>query len=1260
MSTQQPDAGPLFGELGEDAIRVVRRWLTESAQSTPDAGARRLAGLLADPRGLDFTLGFVDRVVRPEDQRVAARNLERLSRSIPRFLPWYERAAISFGGGFAPQFPWLVVPMARRVLRKMVGHLVIDASEAQLGATLARLRGESAESAGAAGSADAAGSAGASTSGAGSAGAASADATPGNGTRLNLNLLGEAVLGDQEADRRLAGNIELLKRDDVDYVSIKVSAIASGLSMWGFDATVERVVARLTPLYELAAAASTTASGPTSEASGPKFINLDMEEFRDVDLTIAVFQGLLDQPQLKGLEAGIVLQAYLPDALAALQRLTAWATERRAAGGAPIKVRLVKGANLQMERVDATLHGWPLATHSAKVDTDTNYKRVLDWALTPERTDAVHIGVAGHNLFDVAFAWLLAKRRGVQDAVGFEMLLGMATAQAEAVRKDVGALVLYTPVVHPREFDSAISYLVRRLEENASSENFMSAVFSLGDDAELFEREADRFRASLAALDGDVPVSHRVQDREHVLALGSTSTSDEMDEEEATGEPEAEAEPATAGPAPVESRGFENTPDTDPAIAANRAWGRRVIERSRHSTIGRATIAVARVVSTDRLNRLIDVTARAGDAWAQTPAATRSRLLHDIGDVLAAFRGRLVEVMAIETGKTIAEADVEVSEAIDFAHYYAERALDLDGVTGARFVSPGLTVVAPPWNFPVAIPAGGVLAALAAGSGVILKPAPLARRSAAVLMEAMWEAGVPQDLLTLIDVEEDELGKQLVTSPKVDRVILTGAFETAELFRSWRPDLQLIAETSGKNAIIVTPGADFDLAVADIVRSAFGHAGQKCSAASLVILVGTVSVSDRFRRQLVDAVTSLPVGYPQDLGAQMGPLIEPASGKLLDALTTLAPGERWLVAPRQLDDTGRLWSPGVRDGVVAGSAFHQTEYFGPVLGVMTADTLDDAIALQNGTPFGLTAGIHSLDVDEVDRWLDSVDAGNLYVNRGITGAIVRRQPFGGWKRSSVGNGAKAGGPNYLLSLGRWAPVEAPASDDLRLDGLSRGVSKVIKVSQVGMQYDEFDRVRRAAQNDEAAWVTEFGLAHDVSGLGVERNIFRYRPTAVALRLSEGAALGDLVRLIAAAARARSPLTISSAIPLPTSLVELFGTKLSPVEVSSVTIESDDRWYARLGDALARGTGGGLGGLGGLGLGSGLGDGAFEASRIRLIGGDPTALAGAIGGRADIALYSGPVTTAGRVELLPFLREQSVSITAHRFGTLDPELSELRL
>jgi RHH-type proline utilization regulon transcriptional repressor/proline dehydrogenase/delta 1-pyrroline-5-carboxylate dehydrogenase len=1158
MSIQRHTPELSTDELVDETVATVRRWLTESADVKTDASAARLAGVLKDPRGLDFTIGFVDKVVRPEDLTVAARNLEQLSHRIPRFLPWYLRAAISIGGGFATLLPWIIVPIARRVLRRMVGHLVIDATPTHLDKTLAALRQ--------------------------------------GDVRLNLNLLGEAVLGDDEADRRLAGTLALLARDDVDYVSIKVSSVSSQLSMWAFDETVDRVVERLTPLYELAAASPT-----------PKFINLDMEEFHDLDLTIAVFEKLLAQPQLTTLEAGIVLQAYLPDALMALQGLTDWATRRRAAGGAGIKVRVVKGANLAMEYVDATMHGWPLATWSTKVETDTNYKRVLNWAFTPERTDAVRIGVAGHNLFDVAFAWLLAKRRGVEHRIEFEMLLGMATGQAEAVKRDVGGLLLYTPVVHPDEFDSAISYLIRRLEENASTENFMSGLFELAGNEKIFAREEGRFLASVAALTPELPGSNRVQDRQN-----------------------PDVDPA----GPIDA--FDNEPDTDNSIAANRAWGRRILERSAGSQLGAETIAAARIDDLDTLLTTVGGTVHAAATWQAMPVEARARILHDAGDVLAVFRGRLVEVMASETGKTIAEGDVEVSEAIDFAHYYAARSLDLAAVTDATFTPSRLIVVTPPWNFPVAIPAGSVLAALASGSAVIIKPAPQARRSAAVMIEALWEAGVPREVLCLVDIEEGDLGRELVAHPAVDRVILTGAYETAELFRSWRPDLPLLAETSGKNAIIVTPSADLDLAVADVVRSAFGHAGQKCSAASLVILVGTVAKSERFRRQLVDAVGTLRVGMPQNPLSQMGPIIEPAHGKLLRALTSLEPGQSWLVKPRELGDDGRLWTPGVREGVAAGSEFHRTEYFGPVLGIMTAATLEEAIELQNASAYGLTGGIHSLDGDEVATWLSLVDAGNAYVNRGITGAVVQRQPFGGWKRSSVGTGAKAGGPNYLMTLGSWSAVPTEPTEDLRLEGLDRQVENLITAAQSGLDFSEFDAVRRAAMSDEAAWAQEFGASRDVSELKVERNVFRYLPVPMTLRLSEGAPLGHLVRLLAAATRAQSPVAISSAIPLPATLVARFSGALSPLRVNGVVIQSDAAWLARAAD------------------------GGIATARVRLIGGDASALAAAVGGTPDLAIYSGDVTSAGRVELLPFLREQAVSITAHRFGNPDAAMIALEV
>jgi len=1136
---------PQAKAIANEAVALVRRWLTEAAKVPVDASAEQLAGVLKDPNGLDFTVGFVDGVVRPEDLNVAARNLAKLAPKVPAFLPWYMRSAVALGGTMAPVLPQVVIPVARKVLREMVGHLIVDATDAKLGPAIAKIKKD--------------------------------------GIKLNVNLLGEAVLGEHEASRRLEGTHTLLARPDVDYVSIKVSSTVAPHSAWAFDEAVEHVVEKLTPLFQRAA--SYSASGQKN-----KFINLDMEEYKDLDMTIAVFTRILDKPEFQDLEAGIVLQAYLPDALSAMIRLQDWAAERRANGGAGIKVRVVKGANLPMEQVEASLHDWPLATWGSKQDSDTSYKSVINYALHPERIKNIRIGVAGHNLFDIAFAWLLAKQRGVESGIEFEMLLGMAQGQAEAVKKDVGSLLLYTPVVHPSEFDVAIAYLIRRLEEGASQENFMSAVFELSENEGLFEREKQRFLSSLEALDNTVPLPNRRQDR-------------------------------NLPPEAMPHTGFRNTPDTDPALPANRTWGRAILERVPSSTLGDASVKAAFINDEDTLNSAIANAVEKGKAWGELSGTERADILHRAGEILEARRADLLEVMASETGKTIDQGDPEVSEAVDFAHYYAESARKLDTVDGATFVPAKLTVVTPPWNFPVAIPAGSTLAALAAGSAVVIKPAKQAARSGAVMVEALWEAGVPKGVLTMVQLGERELGTQLISHPTVDRVILTGGYETAELFRSFRKDLPLLAETSGKNAIIVTPSADLDLAAKDVAYSAFGHAGQKCSAASLVILVGSVATSKRFHNQLIDAVTSLKVGYPQDPTSQMGPIIEPANGKLLNALTTLGEGESWAVEPAKLDETGRLWSPGVRYGVKRGSYFHLTEFFGPVLGVMTADTLEEAIAIQNQIEYGLTAGLHSLNSEELGIWLDTIQAGNLYINRGITGAIVQRQPFGGWKKSAVGAGTKAGGPNYLAGLGDWLPAEASATAPVA----NAAIRRILNAAGPALEPAGLESVQRALASDAEAWADEFGTAKDVSGLSAERNIFRYRSLPVTIRLSEGAPLAHLVRTVAAGVLAGSAVTVSTAVELPAQLRSV----LTAQDID-VTVESDAGWLASAGHLAAAGK--------------------LSGGRIRLIGGDASALAEATGGRPDLAIYAHPVTEAGRVELLPFLHEQAVSITAHRFGT----------
>lgn len=1117
-------------ELIAQAEQLVREWMRVADSLPASPPSERLSGLLQDKNGLEFAVGFIDGVIRPEDKVVAGQNLFRLRGLIPAFLPVPLRLLLLIGSLAAPILPWVVIPIARYVLRIFVSHLVVDASPDKLTKTLAQLRA--------------------------------------NGARLNVNLLGEAVLGHEEADKRLQKTIDVLAREDVDYVSVKVSSTIAPHSKWAFDHNVDAVVERLLPLYRVAAKASTK-----------KFINLDMEEYHDLELTMTVFKRILDRDEFMRLEAGIVLQAYLPDALNAMMQLQEWAAARVKRGGAPIKVRVVKGANLPMERVDAELHGWPLATVHSKLEADANYKRVINYALTPERIQHLRIGVAGHNLFDLAFAWKLAEARGASAGIDFEMLLGMAQTQAAAVQSTVGRLVLYTPVVHPSEFDVAIAYLIRRLEEGASPENFLSGAFQLHE-PEVFERERRRFLDSLELLGPGVPSPHRVQNR---LLDG----------------------------APKRGMVFENAPDTDPAVAANQVWAKQIVANVAKSKLGDAELKAQTIKTKKDLDALVAATHAAGQRWGQLSGAQRAKLLDKAGALLESNRAALIEVSMSEAGKTLDQADTEISEAVDFAYYYADRARDLDSVDGAIQSPIPLTVVTPPWNFPVAIPAGSALAALAAGSAVIFKPAGLTARTGALLGRLLREVFADGQFAP-IQISESELGQQLLSNDRVGQVILTGGYETAQLFKSFKPDMRLLAETSGKNAMIITPSADLDLAAKDLAYSAFGHAGQKCSAASIAILVGSVARSKRFRRQLLDAVSSLTVAHPTDQTAQIGPVIAPPEGKLLAGLTQLAPGEEWLLEPRQLDDSGRLWSPGVKIGVKPGAESHLVEYFGPVLSIMTAPSLGAAIKIQNAVDYGLTAGIHSLNPNEVSRWIDAVQAGNLYVNRGITGAIVQRQPFGGWKRSAIGPGAKAGGPNYLICLTNWTPARANHDGGIN-DSL---VNRLLGLASVaGLTPAAVNSLRRGAENDALALGRIFTAMSDPSELSVERNVFRYLRSDCQLRIAADAVEYDSWRSLIALAALGEGSVSAEALPLP-------AVEALQEAGFVVTIESDSKWLESIQN---------------------------RPRRVRYIGFTPRVLAGTPLASPDVALYENPPTESGLIELLPYFKEQAVSITAHRFG-----------
>jgi RHH-type proline utilization regulon transcriptional repressor/proline dehydrogenase/delta 1-pyrroline-5-carboxylate dehydrogenase len=1193
-------------DLAEVLLREARM------QETPVeiAQARRLARMMQDPRGKQLTIALIDQAFRSRrPARVADQISYLLERyGTPQFMEWWERAGLMLGGVMAHYLPSVVVPPIVARLRHETQALILPAEEEELERYLAARRG--------------------------------------TGIRLNLNLLGEAILGEGEAARRLEAYLALLAREDVEYISVKVSSVFSQINLVAFRHSVERVKERLRVLYRQAL------RHEYRHADGhltPKFINLDMEEHRDLDLTATAFREVLDENEFLSLWAGIVLQAYLPESHRVQRALVDWAIGRRRRGGAPIKIRIVKGANLAMERIEAAVHGWPQAPYTTKAEVDANFKRMVEYGCRLEHARAVHLGIATHNLFDVAHGLLLRDDAGLEPFVEFEMLEGMANHQARAVRARAGGLLLYAPVVRAEDFHSAIAYLVRRLDENTAEDNFLRHVFGLEPGSPDWERERNRFLSAFDLVDqiSDAPRQHQNRAAEESKSHPAAGEGAPNSLSPIEGEVRVRGRTDSGQAAPA----LSNEPDTDWSVAANRDWIEAVVARWRErapATVplqigGELVAGAAEVPAQDRsrpervayrhalagraeVSRALDVARAAQPAWTARPLSERRAVLDKAATVLARRRGDLIGAMIVDGAKTVAEADPEVSEAIDFARYYPRSLEEAAGhVGGCQMEALGVVVVAPPWNFPLSIPASGVLAALAAGNSALLKPAPEAVLVGWHLVQALWDGGIPREVLQFVPCPDDEVGRALITDPRVDAVILTGSAETARRFLTWRSDLTLFAETSGKNAMIVTSLADRDQAVRDLVRSAFGHQGQKCSAASLAICEAEVYDDAVFRRQLRDAAASLDVGSAWETSSRITPLTQTPGEALGRALTSLDEGEEWLLEPRLVGGHPHLWSPGIKLGVRGGSFFHRTECFGPVLGLMRALHLDEAIGLANGTPYGLTSGIQTLDDREIDQWLDRIEAGNLYVNRPITGAMVGRQPFGGWKASSVGPGAKVGGPNYVLQLARWSQMTLPTAGASLRQEISVLLERWLEETD-----DEQAKalLRASAASYDQAWQHHFSREHDPMQILGERNVFRYRPCRdVLVRTKAVPPNGGLVlqQVILAALTCDVPLTISLSRGDPPSWLPEHAAVAAVIESEAEAIER-----------LRFSTG---------------------IERLRVL---DTVSSGmrAAAHEAGVAVIDAPVLPTGRLELRWYLREQTIAQVLHRYGNvMEPAAAE---
>jgi RHH-type proline utilization regulon transcriptional repressor/proline dehydrogenase/delta 1-pyrroline-5-carboxylate dehydrogenase len=837
---------------------------------------------------------------------------------------------------------------------------------------------------------------------------------------FTVDLLGEAVITETEAKSYLERYLELMQQltdaanrwsvvEQIDLadgevlprvqVSVKLTAFYSQFDPLDEQGSQERVTERIRQLLrqakELGAA-----------------VHFDMEQYQYKDLTLAILKQLLTEAEFRSRnDLGITLQAYLRDSYHDLKDLIEWAKER----GTPLTVRLVKGAYWDQETIKAVQKDWQQPVFNDKESTDANYEAMTRLLL--ENHEFLYAAIGSHNVRSQAHAIAIAESLNIpRRRFECQVLYGMADKLAKAISDRGYRVRVYCPY---GKLIPGMSYLIRRLLENTANSSFLRQ--------NLEER----------------PV-------EELLAAPAMQEAVRGDREDGAGR----SDPSTNHHSPVTIHPFANSPDTDYAIPFHRQEIRQALQQVRQQ-LGRKYLPLINgeyidtpnyvdsinpsntheklgeigLITVEQADEAIAAAKAAFPAWKRTPARERADILRRAADLMEQRRQELVAWMVLETGKVVKEADPEVSEAIDFCRYYADEmerlekgvAYDYPGETNRYHYQPrGVSLIISPWNFPLAIPVGMTVASLVAGNCTLLKPAEVSSIIAAKLTEILVEAGVPQGVFQFVPGKGSSVGAHMVKHPDVHMITFTGSQEVgcriyreaAELQPGQKHLKRVIAEMGGKNAVIVDESADLDQAVQGVVQSAFGYSGQKCSACSRVVVLAPIY--DTFLARLVEATRSLNLGAAEHPSTKVGPVIDPSAQKRIREYIEKGKLECELALEMPAPEGGCFVGPVIFSRVSPNTVIAQEEIFGPVLAVMRAETFEEALEIANSTNFALTGGLYSRTPSHIERAQQEFEVGNLYINRGITGAIVARQPFGGFKLSGVGS--KAGGPDYLLQF----------------------------------------------------------------------------------------------------------------------------------------------------------------------------------------------------------------------------------------------------
>ncbi len=850
---------------------------------------------------------------------------------------------------------------------------------------------------------------------------------------FTVDLLGEAVVSEEEAEEYGTRCLQLLEGlaaqtqgwtdplgksaelFPVVNLSVKISALYSQMNPADPADAIAHLAPKLRPILRRA-----------KELGA--FVNFDMESYAHKNSTLQLFKTLFTDPEFNDWpHAGIVVQAYLRDAERDLRDLIDWARKR----GTRFSVRLVKGAYWDYERIKAAQNGWRVPVWQQKPESDANFEACTRVLL--ENEDIVTAAFGSHNVRSIAYAQALAEKMGIDKSrFEFQLLYGMAGPIKRALVEMGFRVREYCPV---GELLPGMAYLVRRLLENTSNEGFLRAKFS------------DKASATQLLRDPATLVSQRVKDTPTVETDGSRDAARSGHNGSSRNGHSRETPPGDS---------YQNAPLVnfvhDQTQEQMRTALREVRSRfgqqyplfingqkvttgkwmpSLNPSLPEEIVGSVAEAGIPEAELAVKAAREAFGHWCRVSVEHRAELLERAAAIMDRRRFELSAVEVYEVGKGWAEADGDIREAIDFLLFYAQQMRILGrpkltqhvlGEESYQHYWPrGVSLVIAPWNFPIAILGGMVSAALVTGNTVIMKPAEQSAISGALLMEIFEEAGVPAGVLNLLSGDGAVIGRHLVAHKDIDMIAFTGSrevglniWETAGKTLPGQRELKrVICEMGGKNAVIVDSDADLDEAIVDTVYSAFGYQGQKCSACSRLIVLE--ENYDRVVQRLIAATASLRVGNPETPGITVGPVIDEEAYERIKERIALGQTEATLAyQAKNAPEVGYFIAPTIFTDVPRDSRLAQEEIFGPVLSVLKARDLDDAIAIANSTPYALTAGFFSRSPANIERVKAELEAGNVYINRSCTGAVVGRHPFGGFKMS--GGGTKAGGVDYLLQF----------------------------------------------------------------------------------------------------------------------------------------------------------------------------------------------------------------------------------------------------